>query len=102
MKFLLFFICLAHADPHATVWSREPDAVRKFFPPEQYLMLDSAAEAKELEDQGYVQPRERAALFHKLQIEEALENLDDLDKDILVMGARFEPLETLKKHFPML
>ena len=98
----LLFASLAHADPQATVWARNPSAVRKFFPADKYRMMDAEAEAKELDESGYLKPHVRAALFHKLNLEESVQGLDDMDKDMLVMGARFETLESLKKHFRML
>jgi hypothetical protein len=102
MKFLVFLVMLAHADPSVTVWSRAPNAVRKFFPPERYRMLDGEDEKKQMNEEGYLLPSVRNALFHKLELEDLLAPLDEMDKDMLVMGARFETLVSLQKHYPML
>jgi hypothetical protein len=102
MIFFVFLLLSAHADdgPQAVVWARDPDAIRKFFPPDKYKMLDAEAEAKDLEESGYLTPRKRDALFHKLNLEERVSELDEMDKDILVMDARFEDVAAMKKHHP--
>ncbi|MGZ3723669.1 MAG: hypothetical protein ACXVA9_12090 [Bdellovibrionales bacterium] len=113
MRIALFFLFLAtaafadpppakSAGPQATVWSRHPDAIRKFFPAAKYRMLDGKDFQKEQADSGYILPQQRDALFRKLGLEAALTSLDDMDKDMLVMGARFEELPSLRKNFPML
>ena len=101
MRFLLFILlAVAHADPSVTVWSRSPNAVRKYFPADKYRMLDSDDEKKQFEETGWLNPIARDALFNKLGFD--LQQLDEMDKDMLVMGARFETLPSLKKHYPML
>ena len=92
-----------HADePRATVWAKHPDAVKKFFPADTYRMLDAADEEKQFDEQGYILPQKRDAIFHKVGIEDKLTNLDEMDKDMLVMTARFEDAKSVKKHYPML
>lgn len=91
-----------HADPEAVVWAKHPEAVRKFFPDDKFKMLDAADEAKEFEKTGYLLPHKRDALFHKLNIDTKLTQLDEMDKDMLVMTARFEDQAAVRKHYPML
>ena len=93
---------VVRAEQRATVWSRHPDAIRKFFPVDKYRMLDAQDEKLEMDSTGYMLPRQRDALFHKLQLEEAVKNLDEMDKDMLVMGARFEEFPQLRKSYPAL
>jgi hypothetical protein len=93
---------IAQADPRATVWSRHPDAIRPFFPAETYRMLDAQDEKLEMDSTGYMLPQKRDALFHKLQLEQAVQGLDEMDKDMLVMGARFEEYPQLRKNYPTL
>ncbi len=102
MIIILFFAITAHADPVATVWARNPEAVRKFFPPDKYRLLDANTQAEDNRGSGYLMPSVRDGLFHKVAIEEQVKDLDELNKDMLVMGARFEKLETIHKNYPML
>lgn len=88
--------------PQVTVWSRgNASAVRAFVPP-QSTLLDRDAEAKELRESGYLEPRQRDALFRKLGLESPLKKLDEFDKDMLVMSAPHYTVAQLKKQYPML
>jgi hypothetical protein len=93
-----------HADqqPQAFIWSRHPDAIRGILPEKKVLVLDAQTEEKQMREDGYLPPRERDALFHKLAIETQIAALDEMDKDMLVMTAKFEGAKSVRKHYPML
>ena len=102
---LIFFVQFAGADPPAPridVWARNPEAVRKIYPASQYRIMDRAEQETEWAEYGNLPPLRREALFHKLNLEDSLKGLDDVDKDILVMSARKEDPVKLRKYFPML
>jgi len=98
MGIFLFFVIFAHAQQTATVWSRHPSAVRQFFPPKHYRVLDSKTEAKEMEESGYVMPLRRDAIFQKLKFPTG--GMDEFDKDLLIMSANQETLKQLVKQYP--
>lgn len=106
MKFLVLFafLSLVHAKdntPAALIWVREPSAVKEQLP-EDYRLLDARDEAKELAEQGYYGVHEREAIFHRAGVDEIVSGFDEMDKDMLIMGAKFKKLKALKKRYPML
>lgn len=103
MILIMFFSFLLHAEPKVGVWVRDPAAAKAFLPEDKFQYYDAEAQENGFREDGYLQPRQRSALFHKLQLEEALNELDDLDKDRLVMGAAIEKdTNVLQRRFPML
>lgn len=100
LMFLVFFAGIVHADQLATVWSRHPSAVQKYFPKQKYKMLDAHAEEKDLEESGYIPSAKRDAIFQKLHLEEKVRRMDEMNKDILVMDARFDTLDKMEKRYP--
>ena len=85
-----------------TVWARDPDAIRSVFTDDHYKILDNADQEREWKRQGYWPPREREAMFRRLKIDEALRDLNDYRKDMLVTCAHAQDIPTLKKAYPML
>jgi hypothetical protein len=77
-------------------------SIQNVFPPSEYRYYDKAAEREELLADGYLPPLERDALFRKLNFETKIQQLDQMDKDMLVMGARVYTAAQLKKQYPML
>ena len=65
-------------------------------------MLDSGDERRQMEDDGYLMPAKRDAIFHKLDLEATLAPFDEMTKDMVVMSARFEKAPAIKKHYPFL
>ena len=110
MWFAIFLITLAMMIPAAMaqstgyVWTKGvPQVIKqKHFKGKNYRMLDVNEENRQFAEDGYVPPRERAALFHKLKLEDATAAMDDMDKDMLVMGAKFMKVEKLEKIYPHL
>src|ERR1041385_8889601 len=107
MKFLGFFIVLATFylaasgdEPNVYLWARDPDAVRGIMDPQKVKVLDASSQAKELEPGGYIPGRRRDAIFHKIGIDGKVAPMDELDKDSLIMDARYATLEKLKKYHP--
>jgi hypothetical protein len=77
-------------------------ALKARFPASQFEYLDPQTRRKDLLKQGYLQPLERDALFRKLNLETKLQQMDEMDKDMLVMGAKFYSVPELVKQYPML
>lgn len=97
-----FFSAAEPEPPRATLWTRgNASAVRSKLSG-QYSVLDRQNEARDLREDGYLEPRQRNALFRKLKIEGALKRLDEFDKDMLVMSAPHYTVAQLKKQYPML
>ena len=102
---MLFFVApFATAQVQGYVSTKgNPAAIKqKFFKGPAYRMLSREEENQQMDEDGYLPPRKRAALFSKLKLEEALTGMDELDKDMLVMSARFLNLERLKARYPKL
>jgi hypothetical protein len=103
--FLYVLILLSQvvfAEPQAYVWTKgHPGTLqKKFFRGKPVRMLDSVEEKRLFAEDGYLMPRERAALFHRLNLEPALVGMDDMDKDMLVMDARALSLAKMQKIYP--
>jgi hypothetical protein len=94
----------AVAQVQGYVWTKgNPASIKeKFFKGPGYRMLSREEEKEQMDEEGYLPPRKRAALFSKLKLEEALKGMDELDKDMLVMSARFLSSERLKARYPKL
>lgn len=77
-------------------------SIQNEFPRSKYRYYDKAEERKHFDADGYLPPLERDALFRKLNLETKLQQLDQMDKDMLVMGAHVYTAAELKKQYPML
>lgn len=71
-------------------------------PAEQFNVQTPDEERRLLLEQGYIMPRERDALFRKLNLDTKLKKFDEMDKDMLVMDAKAYTLPELIKQYPML
>jgi hypothetical protein len=103
ISLLFLFSFAVHADPPvANVWTRYPAAVSKVLPKGKYHLLDSRDEEREWQEQGYLPPQKRDALFNKVKIADKIAPLDAMAKDMLVMRAKFESLDRFRRLYPML
>lgn len=108
MKFAILFAMIgavfAQERPAVTVWTRgNVKQVRNMFAPGVNVkVLDAQAERERDRDSGYVPPGERNALFRKVGIETKVAKMDELDKDMLVMGAREYSVREMRAQYPML
>ncbi len=106
---MFLFLCAGAIDaaaeqPTATVWTRgSVDQARRIFSPSLPVkILGAQEEAERDRKSGHLQPRERDALFRKVGIETKVAQMDEMDKDMLVMAAREYSIRELKSDFPML
>jgi hypothetical protein len=107
---LTLFTTLAHAadktaeaELRPVIWTKGfYGSLKARFPSSQFDYLDPETRRKDLLEQGYLQPSERDALFRKLNLETKLQQMDELDKDMLVMGAKAYSVPELVKQYPML
>ncbi|MBX3022071.1 MAG: hypothetical protein KF799_10390 [Bdellovibrionales bacterium] len=77
--------------------------IQNYFPANDYNYVSKTSQRRaQWEDDGYLPPLERDSLFRKLGIETKLQALDQMDKDMLVMGAREYTVPQLHKQYPML
>ncbi len=94
---------MAFADSRPTVWTKEPAGkVRKQFPANKFRVMDASVEKAKFAKVGYLGPRARAAVFHKLNLDRSLASMDDVDKDMLVMDAYALKMDALRKYYPHL
>ena len=107
----LFYLCflmgslhvLAQEKPKAVIWTKAaPESARKLFPDSRIRILSDKTEGERDKKSGYFQPDERDAIFRKVGIEDKLLNMDDLDKDMLIMGAKALPKADLLAEYPSL
>lgn len=107
---LLLFSFLTYAadrlDPKKpTIWMNGPvnSEMQKHFSDKDVNFVTPEIERKVAwERDGYLKPLERDALFRKVDIETKLGKLDQMDKDMLVMGAKVYTPKQLHKQYPML
>lgn len=91
------------AQDKPVVWtSGFPSSAAEYFPPDKYQVLNREVQNEDMAHDGYLPPHRRDALFRKVGIETRIGALDELDKDMLVMGARSYSVAELKKQYPML
>lgn len=76
--------------------------IKRVFPADQYRYADRARFDQESRAWGYLMPSQRDAILKKLKLEAKLKTYDQLDKDMLVMDARFYSLKDLRKFHPKL
>jgi hypothetical protein len=86
-----------------TIWTKGfYGPLKARFPASQFNYLDHETMRKELLVQGYLMPHERDALFRKLNLDTKLKKMDEMDKDMLVMGAKAYTVPELVKQYTML
>jgi hypothetical protein len=108
MLFLkIFFIvnaAFAQKKPDAVVWTKgSVDSARALFGPDtNVVVLSREEETRQERKAGYLPPDERDVLFRKVGIETRISNMDEFDKDILMMSAREYTIRELKSDYPML
>lgn len=93
---------VAEPRPQVTVWTRGHIRSAKAILPKEYKVLDRKTEAEDLRAAGYLEPAQREALFRKVGIDSKLKKLDELDKDMLVMGVPHYSVAELIVQYPML
>jgi hypothetical protein len=108
----LFYLCLmlgslhvlAEEAPDAFVWtSGSIEGARALFGPQANVeILSREVEERRERKAGYLPPDQRDVVFRKVGIETKISNMDEFDKDMLMMGAGAYPLSVLKKEYPML
>lgn len=86
------------------IWTRgNYDYLKTRLPANTFRFEDpQAARRRRFDEDGYLPPLERDALFRKLNLETKLQSMDELDKDMLVMGAKAYTVPELAKQYPML
>jgi hypothetical protein len=108
MSMLLLSLLLSLAHGEATpvkpfLWTRgNIEFLKTRLPAGMFQYEDTAAERRRDLDEGYLPPRERDALFRRLSLETKLKGMDELDKDMLIMGAKSYTVPELVKQYPML
>lgn len=108
----LFYLCfflgslhvLADEKPDAVVWTAgSVSSARALFGPDTNVtVLSGAQEARHERRAGHLPPAERDTLFRKVGIEMKISNMDEFDKDILMMSAREYNVRELHADYPML
>lgn len=99
-----FLVSQAQAQEKPVVFFRGSynSDIKNVFPPDKFQYDDRESRRERWLRDGYLMPSERDALFRKLSIETKLSQLDQMDKDMLVMGARVYTPRELHKQYPML
>lgn len=106
MLLLLLFshFALAGEAPDAVVWTNGSirSAQSLFSPAANVVVMSAEDNARAERRAGYLPPDERDALYRKLGIETKISAMDELDKDMLMLGARAYSVRELKSSYPML
>lgn len=94
-------VCAEQA--HVTVWTKgSTRSARALFKPGSGVKVLGAEEEQQRYREGGVLPvEERNALFRKIGVEPQVAQMDDLDKDMLIMAAREYNLRELRSDYPM-
>jgi hypothetical protein len=101
------FACISHfsaaEEVTATVWTRGsvPAARALFAPGSGVKVLGAKEEAERNREAGLLPIEERNAIFRNVGVESQIVQMDEMDRDMLIMAVREYTLRELQTDYPM-